>query len=113
MPDETKLLNGVSLALFPSNLIHLAHPLLLRTVLDQYARQNVAEIDEIPLETEVINVQLPGAEMALVLVSLFRRRDTYSCFAFPDSIYRELEHHLYNIDPALYVLSCLFLVILS
>ena len=34
------------------------------TVLDKFARQNVAEIDEIPLETEVINVQLPGAEMA-------------------------------------------------
>ncbi|GAA6010842.1 hypothetical protein JCM11491_004561 [Sporobolomyces phaffii] len=48
--------------------------------LNQFARQNIAEIDEIPLETEVINVQLPGAEMA---------------------IYRELEHHLYNIDPAL------------
>ncbi|GAA5867419.1 hypothetical protein JCM3774_002898 [Rhodotorula dairenensis] len=52
--------------------------------LDQYARQNRAEIDEIPLEIdeipleiEHVGVRLPGAEMA---------------------IYRELEHHLYSLD---------------
>ncbi|GAA5914524.1 uncharacterized protein JCM6883_003191 [Sporobolomyces salmoneus] len=59
---------------------HARRDEIAQRFLDQFARQNVAEIDEIPLETEVINVQLPGAEMA---------------------IYRELEHHLYNIDPAL------------
>ncbi|GAA5877400.1 hypothetical protein JCM1840_006088 [Sporobolomyces johnsonii] len=48
--------------------------------LDQFARQNVAEIDEIKIEHEIIKVALPGAEMA---------------------IYRELEHHLFNIDPQL------------
>ncbi|GAA5990551.1 hypothetical protein JCM10908_003126 [Rhodotorula pacifica] len=45
--------------------------------LDQYARQNRAEIDEIPLEIEHVGVRLPGAEMA---------------------IYRELEHHLTSLD---------------
>jgi len=83
MPDETKLHNAVSLSLFPSDLIHLTHPFLLRAVLDQYARQNVAEIDEIPLETEVINVQLPGAEMALVLVSLFAHATLIHVSPFP------------------------------
>ncbi|GAA5937049.1 uncharacterized protein JCM15063_000140 [Sporobolomyces koalae] len=59
---------------------HARRDEIAQRFLDQFARQNIAEIDEIPLETEIINVQLPGAEMA---------------------IYRELEHHLYNIDPAL------------
>ena len=45
--------------------------------LDQFARQNRAEIDEIPLDIEHVGVRLPGAEMA---------------------IYRELEHHLYSLD---------------
>lgn len=48
--------------------------------LDQFARQNRAEIEEIPLDVEHVGVRLPGAEMA---------------------IYRELEHHLYSIDPNL------------
>ncbi|GAA6033422.1 hypothetical protein JCM8097_006743 [Rhodosporidiobolus ruineniae] len=48
--------------------------------LDHFARQNVAEIDEIPFDTELIGVRLPGAEMA---------------------IYRELEHHLRAVDPNL------------
>ncbi|GAA5835472.1 hypothetical protein JCM11251_005244 [Rhodosporidiobolus azoricus] len=48
--------------------------------LNQFARQNKAEIDEIPLVKELIGVRLPGAEMA---------------------IYRELEHHLFAIDPNL------------
>lgn len=48
--------------------------------LDQFARQNRAEIEEIPLEVEHVDIRLPGAEMA---------------------IYRELEHHLYSIDPNL------------
>ncbi|BGP18858.1 hypothetical protein JCM10213_003513 [Rhodosporidiobolus nylandii] len=48
--------------------------------LDQFARQNVAEIEEIPLEVELVGVRLPGAEMA---------------------IYRELEHHLKAVDPNL------------
>lgn len=48
-------------------------PLSCDTVLDQFARQNVAEIDEIPLETEVINVQLPGAEMAYAFRALTLR----------------------------------------
>lgn len=41
--------------------------------LNQFARQNLAEIDEIPYEEEIVKVKLPAAEMA---------------------IYRELEHHL-------------------
>ncbi|GAA6003370.1 hypothetical protein JCM10207_000301 [Rhodosporidiobolus poonsookiae] len=48
--------------------------------LDQFARQNVAEIEDIPLTTELVGVRLPGAEMA---------------------IYRELEHHLTAVDPGL------------
>ncbi|KAM0792935.1 hypothetical protein ACM66B_002694 [Microbotryomycetes sp. NB124-2] len=41
--------------------------------LNQFARQNIAEIDEIPYSEELIKIDLPAAEMA---------------------IYRELEHHL-------------------
>lgn len=37
------------------------------TVLDQFARQNLAEIDEIPYEEEIVKVKLPAAEMAYVL----------------------------------------------
>ncbi|GAA5872529.1 hypothetical protein JCM8547_006937 [Rhodosporidiobolus lusitaniae] len=48
--------------------------------LDQFARQNIAEIDEIPFDEEIVGVRLPGAEMA---------------------IYRELEHHLFAVDPNL------------
>jgi hypothetical protein len=48
--------------------------------LDQFARQNLAEIAEIPFVSELIKVQLPAAEMA---------------------IYRELEHHLVAIDQKL------------
>lgn len=45
--------------------------------LDLFARQNWAEIDEIPYEEEIVSVELPAAEMA---------------------IYRELEHHLLALD---------------
>ncbi len=48
--------------------------------LDQFARQNLAEIAEIPFVSELIKVHLPAAEMA---------------------IYRELEHHLFAIDQKL------------
>ncbi|KAK4048042.1 hypothetical protein OIO90_005943 [Microbotryomycetes sp. JL221] len=41
--------------------------------LDLFARQNIAEIDDIPYSEEVVQIELPAAEMA---------------------IYRELEHHL-------------------
>ncbi|EMS22035.1 DNA repair protein rad8 [Rhodotorula toruloides NP11] len=59
---------------------HIRRNKVAQRFLDQFARQNKAEIDEIPIETELVGVRLPGAEMA---------------------IYRELEHHLYSIDPNL------------
>ncbi|GAA5939099.1 hypothetical protein JCM3775_003183 [Rhodotorula graminis] len=59
---------------------HVRRDQVAQRFLDQYARQNVAEIDDIPLEVELIGVRLPGAEMA---------------------IYRELEHHLTAVDPSL------------
>ncbi|BGP45700.1 hypothetical protein JCM10450v2_001530 [Rhodotorula kratochvilovae] len=59
---------------------HTRRDQVAQRFLDQYARQNVAEIEDIPLETELVGVRLPGAEMA---------------------IYRELEHHLVAVDPGL------------
>ncbi|GAA6053725.1 hypothetical protein JCM3770_003185 [Rhodotorula araucariae] len=59
---------------------HIRRDQVAQRFLDQYARQNVAEIEDIPLETELVGVRLPGAEMA---------------------IYRELEHHLVAVDPSL------------
>ncbi|KAK4046509.1 hypothetical protein OIV83_006035 [Microbotryomycetes sp. JL201] len=46
---------------------------IAQNFLNQFARQNIAEIDEIPYSEELIKIDLPAAEMA---------------------IYRELEHHL-------------------
>lgn len=43
------------------------------TVLDQYARQNLAEIDEIEYEEEIVKVELPAAEMAYVLTIVPQR----------------------------------------
>lgn len=45
--------------------------------LDQFVRQNIAEIDEIPWEEKIEKVNLPAAERA---------------------IYLELEHHLRALD---------------
>ncbi|GAA5896190.1 hypothetical protein JCM6882_008514 [Rhodosporidiobolus microsporus] len=59
---------------------HARRDQVAQRFLDQFARQNIAEIEEIPLEKELIGIHLPGAEMA---------------------IYRELEHHLYSVDPNL------------
>lgn len=56
---------------------HANRDRIAQRFLDQFARQNRAEIDEIPLDIEHVGVRLPGAEMA---------------------IYRELEHHLYSLD---------------
>ncbi|GAA5977088.1 hypothetical protein JCM11641_001296 [Rhodosporidiobolus odoratus] len=59
---------------------HARRDMVAQRFLDQFARQNVAEIDEIKMERELLGVRLPGAEMA---------------------IYRELEHHLFAVDPNL------------
>ncbi|KAJ7066529.1 hypothetical protein C8F01DRAFT_1123601 [Mycena amicta] len=56
---------------------HAHRHALGQTFLDQFVRQNVPEIDEIPFETKVIDVVLPAAERA---------------------IYLELEHHLRALD---------------
>lgn len=52
---------------------HARRHQLAQTFLDQFVRQNIAEIDEIPYEEHIIPVTLPAAERA---------------------IYLELEHHL-------------------
>ncbi|KAI5478763.1 hypothetical protein MNV49_004589 [Pseudohyphozyma bogoriensis] len=56
---------------------HTRRDEIAQLFLDRFARQNVAEIGEIPYSEQIVPIELPAAEMA---------------------IYRELDHHLLLLD---------------